>query len=141
MSIEQVSLLTIINGEGGEKKGEKIVKSVFDAIIDSKIKHIFTWTGKSSDGKTKIAFPGYKEIIGLICSVIRRADQNYTLKGCEHDLIYKVLKYGCVKPLNSQTASTSASQNLVSVMTTSQPEIDSKQLIDLLLPILTAKNK
>lgn len=92
-----ISLLIVINGESGDKKGEKIIKQIFDAIIDVEIKTQFTWTGKSAMGKTKLAFSEYKEIINLIYAVVRRADSQYTKSECEHDLTYRVLKYTGVK--------------------------------------------
>lgn len=82
----------MLNGESGEKKGGKIVKDVFDAIVDSELKNNCTWTGKSATGKkTKIAFCNFEEIIKLIFAVVRRADGKYSLKECEYDLTYKVL--------------------------------------------------
>lgn len=89
----QVSLLAVIHGQNGGKKGGKVIKSVFDALIDSKIHSLFTWTGKSGNGQKKMAFSIYKETIGLIYTVIRLADTNYSKKDCEKNLTYKVLKY------------------------------------------------
>lgn len=89
----QVSLLSVINGQSGDKNGGKIIKSLFDAVIDSRIISMFTWTGKSSNGQKKMAFSEYKEIIGLLYTVVRLADTKYSKKDCERDLTYKVLKY------------------------------------------------
>lgn len=90
----QISLLTVINGKTGEKKGGKIINSVVDAIIERDNQFQFSWTGRSSSGaKQKIAFNQYKEIIGVILAVCRFADSNYSRKDCEHDLTYKVFKY------------------------------------------------
>lgn len=92
-----ITFLCVLNGESGTKKGSKIIKQLFDAIIDGEIKTSFSWTGKSATGKNKIAFSEYKEIINLIYAVVRHADGQYTMNDCEHDLTYKVLKYAAVK--------------------------------------------
>lgn len=88
-----MKLLSIINGQNGDKNGGKIVKSIFDAVVDSRIHSLFTWTGKSSNGQKKMAFCDYKEIVGLFYTVVHLADSKYSKKDCERDLTYKVLKY------------------------------------------------
>lgn len=100
LHFEQIPLLTIINGENCDKKGEKILKSVADAIIDKKIRNLFSWTGKSNDPlKPKIAFCIYKEIVKLIHTTIRITDPNYSQKECEKNLTYKFFKpASCKKP-------------------------------------------
>lgn len=76
------------------KKGEKIVKSLFDTVICRDIQTLFTWTGKSASGaNTKLAFNVNTEIIGTIHAVIRRADPSYSVKQCEYDLKYRVFKH------------------------------------------------
>lgn len=85
--------MSVINGHSGDKVGGKIIKSVFDAVIDSRIHCMFTWTGKSSNGQKKMAFSEYKEVIGILYAIIRLADAKYSMKDCERDLTYKVLKY------------------------------------------------
>lgn len=89
----QVSLLSVINGNSGDKDGEKICKPLFDTIIDSELKKKFTWTGRTSLGNSKMAFSVYKEVVALLFSVIRLADSNYTTKKCQQNVTYKVLKF------------------------------------------------
>lgn len=84
--------MCVINGESGDKNGEKLISKLFFTIIDETIKCKFTWTGKAAVGKTKIALRDYKEIINLMYAVIRRADETYTMTKCEKNLTYKVLK-------------------------------------------------
>lgn len=86
-------MLSIIHGQTGEKTGGKIIKSIFDAVIDIRIHSMFTWTGRSSIGHKKMAFSEYKETISLLYTVSRLADTKYSKKDCERDLTYKVLKY------------------------------------------------
>lgn len=85
--------MSAINVRSGDRNGGKIIKSLFDAVIDSQIHCLFTWTGKSNSGQKKMAFCEYKEIVGLFYAVIQLADSKYSMKDCERDLTYKVLKY------------------------------------------------
>lgn len=96
-------MLCVINGENGNQKGGKIINSVIDSIVHRESQHLFSWTGRSSPGmKPKVAFSEYKELIGLIHAVCRRADETYSRKDCERDLTYKVFKYAKTKrSLNS----------------------------------------
>lgn len=73
--------------------GEKIIKSIFDKVIDGRIHSYFTWTGKSNNLQKKIAFSDYKEVIKFFYAVVLLADNSYTVKKCEKDLTYRVLKY------------------------------------------------
>lgn len=64
------------------KKGEKIVKSLFDTVICRDIQTLFTWTGKSASGaNTKLAFN------------VNTEDPSYSVKQCEYDLKYRVFKH------------------------------------------------
>lgn len=108
----QVSLLCIINGQAGDKKGGKIINSVVDSIIHRENQFQFSWTGRSSSGsKTKIAFTQYQEIISLILAVCRRADSSYSRKDCEQDLTYKVFKYANTKRLKNTVGTTDMLNN------------------------------
>lgn len=89
--------MSVINGRSGEKDGEKILKPLFDAIIDSELKKKFTWTGRTNLGKTKMAFMDYKEVTALLFAVVHLADSNYTTKQCQHDVTYRVLKHAEAK--------------------------------------------
>lgn len=91
-----MSLLSVINGDDGNKNGGKIIKALFDTVIYSELQCKFTWTGKSN-GQNKIAFCEYKEVVGLLYSVVRLADSKYTLKDCKRDITHKVLKHAVTK--------------------------------------------
>lgn len=97
-------MLSAIHGRSGDKNGSKIMKSLFDTIIEPESQRLFTWTGKSSTNCTKVAFRDYKAVINLLYAVARLADSGYTLSRCEHDLTYRVLKHakknGYVNVLN-----------------------------------------
>lgn len=91
----QVSLLSVINGQNGQQKGSKLIKSITNAIIQPESQYKFSWTGKPllMDGrKSKIAFVEYKHIIGTIHATCRHVDSMYSLKACERDLTYRVFK-------------------------------------------------
>lgn len=99
----QVALLTVINGENAQKKGKDIIVSVAEAIIDPNILPEFTWSGKSNDkNKKKIKFAAYKEISGIIHTTCRRADSSYSVRECEKDLTYIVLKYALQRQLSKK---------------------------------------
>lgn len=84
----------MINGENIRKKGHDIISSVVDALIHPQIQAECTWSGKTNvSSKKKLAFSQFKEIIGVIHFTCRRADSNYSLKDCEENLIYKILKH------------------------------------------------
>lgn len=88
-----------MHGESGTKKGPKIIKSLMNAMICREIQKLFTWTGKSVTGaKTKLAFNEYKEIIGTVHTICRRADSTYSMSECDYDLTYRVFKHVNSKP-------------------------------------------
>lgn len=127
-------MLCVINGDGGGKKGGKIIKSVFDALISCEVAHHFTWSGKSTPGQKKIAFSTYKEIVGIIYAVVRRADPGYCRKDCEKDLTYKVLKHAHARYTGNSNTEPSKHN------TESHIPDESKQLLDLLLPLISRAN-
>lgn len=88
----QVSLLSVINGSDGSKRGHDIISSVVDAIITPAVQAQFTWTGKSDKNHKKQRFDENTEIIGVIFIVCRQADEKYAKSDCIHDLTYKVFK-------------------------------------------------
>lgn len=90
-------MLSVINGDSGDRESPKVIKSVFNAILDKQVRSRFTWTGKSINGEKKIPFRDYKEIIGLLFNVVRRANNKYTMVKCEEDLTTRILKYAAAK--------------------------------------------
>lgn len=94
-----MSLLTVMHGESGTKKGPKIIKSITNAMICCEIQKLFSWTGRAANGaKTKLAFNEYKEIIGTLHMICRRADSTYSMSQCDYDLTYRVFKHVNKKP-------------------------------------------
>lgn len=85
--------MSVLYGRKGDKNGGKIIKTLFGKLMDSMIRSLFTWTGKSIKGKKKIAFKTYEGVIGLLYAVVHLADKTYSMKDCEYDLTYKVLKH------------------------------------------------
>lgn len=81
----------------GSKKGGKIIRSVVNALIEPGIQYLFSWTGKSKAGETKLPFNVYKEIVSIIHSTCRCADPYYSIKECEYDLTYKIFKHANTK--------------------------------------------
>lgn len=90
----KVKLLSIINGDEGTRKGGDTIMSVIDAIIDPRTLAEYSWSGKSGQkGVVQKRFDDYTQIINLIYTVCRIADQKYAYKDCRSDLVYKVFKY------------------------------------------------
>lgn len=86
--------MCVINGNDGTANGSEIIISVAHAIIKPRTLAEYSWTGKSGiKGVSKMRFDGYNQIIGLIHSVCRLADQKYALARCKYDMTYKVFKY------------------------------------------------
>lgn len=93
-------MLSAINGRDGTKNGEKIMKSLFEVVIDAELQKECFWTGKSGiKGVTKTQFRNYTEVIALLYAVIRLADADYTVVKCRKDITYKVLKHKPKQPL------------------------------------------
>lgn len=127
--------MSLIHGHNGDKKGDKIIKSLFGTIIDSQIHSKFTWTGKSSHQQTKIAFCDYKDVIGLIHAVVRLYDGTYSKMNCEKDLTYKVLKRAVNQP-SKQSTTTSDPKSCTTTLPTNSSDSSDDEIINLLLPIL-----
>lgn len=84
----------MINGADGNKSGHDVILSIVDAVIHPSIQAKYTWTGKTNcTAVKKERFSTLNEIHGLILCVCRKADNSYSKKDFEDDLIYKVLKY------------------------------------------------
>lgn len=81
-----------INGDSGELKGAKILKSLTSQIIDNKLLSQFTWSGKSAPNVHKHAIKGYKVLLRVIFETALAADSSYTLKEFEKDFVTKVMK-------------------------------------------------
>lgn len=103
-------------------------------MIDGKIHCKYTWTGKSSNNQTKLAFSELKEIIGLLYAVVRLADATYSLKDCERDLTYKVLKRA-IKTKDNVTNEPTTSNSDVAVV-----EEPNEKLIKILLQTISNNN-
>ncbi|CAH1155430.1 unnamed protein product [Phaedon cochleariae] len=54
-----------------------------DKIFTRKFMTLCSWAGGARDGKEKIPFKMYKNVIGLVFRVVRLSDEDFTLKSCE----------------------------------------------------------
>lgn len=87
-----VSALIRINGDSGQLKGSKILKSLTSQIIDAKLLSEFTWTGKSAPNARKHAIKTYTLLLKVIYETTLAADSAYTMRQFEIDMVTKVMK-------------------------------------------------
>lgn len=132
------------NGQNIRKKGGKIVKSIFEAIIGVDIRDKYSWTGRAAFGQTKIRFSEFKEIISLIFTVCHLANSSYSMSDCEEHITYKVLKHANANTKRSNNRSRSTRDlppplELVSTQTTNDDDTP-KKIMDLLLRITNKNN-
>lgn len=71
----------------------KMIKKVLFAIVEPGCFSHFTWSGKSSNGKTKNALKDYPNILKLLHSVMKGPDGTYEYALFLCHLKDKVIKY------------------------------------------------
>lgn len=80
--------------DNGYARGKDAILSITEALIHPSLLAQFTWTGKTNvKAVRKYEFSKYKSINNLIHTVCKHADENYTKKSYESDIVYFVMKY------------------------------------------------
>lgn len=133
----------MIGGTTGESSSALVLPAVFGNIVATELHSNITWTGKTNVKSTKkFPFKTCKRTIKLIIDLCTAAAKNYSRATCEHDIIYKMMKYGYRKKNNdsdsSSTRSTSPeSIQVVEVLTSTQQQDPTTSFTDLnTLPII-----
>lgn len=71
----------------------KILKTVLYSIIDKNCFSNFTWSGKTTHGKTKHAMKNYPAILNLLHCIVKGSDSSYTYSLFLQNLKEKIIKY------------------------------------------------
>ncbi|XP_055687471.1 uncharacterized protein LOC129792434 [Lutzomyia longipalpis] len=71
----------------------KIAFSLVDLIFDRQVLIHFSWTGVAKGNNSKIAFNQFKEIIQSFSLIMKRANNNFSMKDTEKFFKQKILKH------------------------------------------------
>lgn len=72
---------------------DQLLKRLVYGIIDRHFLAEFTWSGKSTSGKKKLAFRDLTNVLNLIQTVIRIKYNSYSDEDFRDSVINKVLKF------------------------------------------------
>lgn len=86
-----------IGGCSGKAEAVKVLEPLVHSLISPKMLAATSWSGKGKPGEKKIPLSQYQNIIHLISTVCREADDSYTHMKCVDDLKYRILKYAVGK--------------------------------------------
>lgn len=95
--ISKVQSLTLIGGNSGIGKADKVIRQIFDALISPTLLSTFTWSGRAKGTQRKTPFKDYKNTQKLIYTVLNLVQNSYTLSSCICDIKCKILKYAYTK--------------------------------------------
>nr|XP_023012616.1 uncharacterized protein LOC111502702 [Leptinotarsa decemlineata] len=80
---EYVQKFSYVCGRKGSGNGITNCYILVDKIFSRKFMTFCSWAGGARDGKEKIPFKIFKNIIGLFFRVVNLSDDDFTLKNCE----------------------------------------------------------
>lgn len=86
--------MNVLVDDNGYTRGRDAILPITEALIHPSLLAQYTWTGKTNVKTVrKFGFSTYKGINNLIHSSCKYADESYTKKNYDSDIVYIVMKY------------------------------------------------
>lgn len=119
-------MFKVIGGTSGKAKGEDVVVAVCNYIFANDFMSKITWTGRSGSKEVKrVPLKKYGEIVKIITDLSLAADEKFSEKQCEHELVYSVFKYAYRRQPSIQDSVSDSSSNCSSAISVSTDSTDS----------------
>lgn len=111
---EYVHKFSYVCGRKASGNGLSNCYILVDKIFSRKFMTLCSWAGGARDGKEKIPFKMFKNILNLFFRVVRLSDDNFTLKNCED--FFKAVIRNSTKRNESSLSRSSRSKNRPSTL-------------------------